>query len=695
MSPFPPSMRRISLIFILALLTSAVTYAQSDTEPPKILSLSISPTSVDVTSSLQTVTLTVHLTDNLSGIDPTFGRGVSFFFTSPSGTQTTSGSPVLQPGVILLDTTLSIIVPVRRYSEPGTWKISALRLGDNAGNTAFLDSSALAAAGLPTSFDVIDATPDMQAPQLASVTLSPSSVDVSAGDSMVTADLALTDNLSGVGWSSFTLQDFELRSPSGKQSRLVSSAEFHLVSGTTTNGVWRATFNIPRYSEPGTWKLSALRLQDIVRNVRAYGPADLAVFGPSTELTVNSSPSDTTPPQLVGMTFTPSFINTSLGPQTVQVEMAIVDDLAGASFRSDTRVSSRGYGTTFLSPSGAQSRHTNSILPTGGEIAPTTGTPTNGTWSFTVTLPQFSEEGTWSASSLVKDRTRNISEYSAADLLALGMPNQLVVIRPSLVVDGSITDPASGGSVSDSTFGSRATLIVPAGVLSQPTSVAIDVLQSPLAVPQPAGFSTAETYFMNIELTPQPTYPLPAPGMTLVLPLRNYQIPGTLLTLFHVDPSTGKLIPYLDGAGQPLGGKVNAGGLTVTFNGVNHFSTVVGLLPDAIRVNVDVKPGEAPNVINRKSKGTIPVAIMSTPTFDVTKANWATLSLSGAGVAQNKKGKWQVSIVDVNGDGLDDVIAHFQTEQLLLGPADTQVVVEGQTADGRRFRGIDSVKILK
>jgi len=49
----------------------------------------------------------------------------------------------------------------------------------------------------------------------------------------------------------------------------------------------------------------------------------------------------------------------------------------------------------------------------------------------------------------------------------------------------------------------------------------------------------------------------------------------------------------------------------------------------------------------------------------------------------------------MNGDGLDDVIAHFQTKQLLLGPTDTQAVVEGQTADGRRFRGTDSVKILK
>ena len=133
----------------------------------------------------------------------------------------------------------------------------------------------------------------------------------------------------------------------------------------------------------------------------------------------------------------------------------------------------------------------------------------------------------------------------------------------------------------------------------------------------------------------------------------------------------------------------------MTFDGVNHFSTIVGLLPNAIHVDVDIKPGETPNVINPGSKGTIAVAIMSTPTFDVTKVDWGTISFSGASVAQNKKGNWQVSMVDMNGDGLDDVIAHFQTKQLLLGPTDTQAVVDGQTADGRRFRSTDSVKILK
>ena len=126
---------------------------------------------------------------------------------------------------------------------------------------------------------------------------------------------------------------------------------------------------------------------------------------------------------------------------------------------------------------------------------------------------------------------------------------------------------------------------------------------------------------MNVELTPNPGYPLPAPGITVIIPLRNYQIPGTTLNLFYVDATTGALLPYLDASGQPLKGIVDPGGLSATFYGVNHFTTIVGLLPDAIHVDVDIKPGETTNVINPDSKGSISVAIMSTPTFDVTKVD--------------------------------------------------------------------------
>jgi hypothetical protein len=125
-------------------------------------------------------------------------------------------------------------------------------------------------------------------------------------------------------------------------------------------------------------------------------------------------------------------------------------------------------------------------------------------------------------------------------------------------VDGTV--PPSGGTVADTTFEDRAELIVPGGVFTQPTAIAIDVLESPLVIPLPTGFSSAETYFVNVQLTPTPAFPLPAPGITVVLPLRNYTIPGTGINLFRIDPVTGNLIPALDISGNPATGLVDPGG---------------------------------------------------------------------------------------------------------------------------------------
>jgi hypothetical protein len=170
-------------------------------------------------------------------------------------------------------------------------------------------------------------------------------------------------------------------------------------------------------------------------------------------------------------------------------------------------------------------------------------------------------------------------------------------------------------------------------------------------------------------------------------------IPGTAIGLFRVDPATGSLTPALDIANNPITGLVDTGGLAATFTGVSRFSTIVGLLPNAIAVTVDIKPGETPNVIDLKSHGTVPVAILSTPTFDVTQVDPAMIRFSGASVARNPKGKFLVSIDDVNEDGLLDVIVHFDVDGLLLKPSDTRGVVEGRTRDARVFRGIDTVQI--
>lgn len=86
-------------------------------------------------------------------------------------------------------------------------------------------------------------------------------------------------------------------------------------------------------------------------------------------------------------------------------------------------------------------------------------------------------------------------------------------------------------------------------------------------------------------------------------------------------------------------------------------------------VLIDIKPGSDPNSINLKSKGVVPLALLSSQDFDATTIfkgeTEPTIYFAGA-----EEVRW--AIEDVNSDGLNDVIFHFETTQLNLDENSTQ-----------------------
>jgi hypothetical protein len=151
----------------------------------------------------------------------------------------------------------------------------------------------------------------------------------------------------------------------------------------------------------------------------------------------------------------------------------------------------------------------------------------------------------------------------------------------SFTVDGTVT-PTTEVTVVDQVVGTTAQVTFPAGIVAEVTQVGIDVLDSPLPVPMPTGFVGPGTRFVSINLSPQPTFPLPSPGLTIVLPLLSAIPPGDEVKLFRFNLATAALVPALDNTGQPIVGTVDSGGLSATFNGVARLSTVVGLVPVAV-----------------------------------------------------------------------------------------------------------------
>lgn len=113
-----------------------------------------------------------------------------------------------------------------------------------------------------------------------------------------------------------------------------------------------------------------------------------------------------------------------------------------------------------------------------------------------------------------------------------------------------------------------------------------------------------------------------------------------------------------------------------------------------LSVAIDIKPGSFPNSINLGSSGTVPVAILSSATFDATTVDPATVTLAGAAVRLTGKGMPIASFRDVNGDGLTDLVVHILTDALHLSCGDTEAVLEGRTFDGQAIRGSDTVRIV-
>ncbi len=117
-----------------------------------------------------------------------------------------------------------------------------------------------------------------------------------------------------------------------------------------------------------------------------------------------------------------------------------------------------------------------------------------------------------------------------------------------------------------------------------------------------------------------------------------------------------------------------------------------------ITVAIDIKPGSASNPLNPRSRGTTPVAILSTESFDASTVDLSTVSLAGAGVVMKKNGAYQAALEDVNGDGRPDLVIHVDTQtsglEALNGYETGTLTLEGRTYSGASIQGSDSVSIM-
>lgn len=224
--------------------TVQITSGVTDVAPPVYVSAHVTPLSVDVSKASAHITAAVRLTDATAVEGATMSiRHVSSGQSYMSSARLASGTP--QNGVWSGTFTLP------RGAAAGTWTISLYPARDTLGNQMrrFTDIRNVQVA----SAVAVDTAP----PVYVSAHVTPTSVNVVNGSATVAAAVRLTDQ---TGVADVTLS---IRHGATGQSYLQSA---RLASGTAQNGVWQASFQIPKGAAPGAWTVTLYPARDTLGN---------------------------------------------------------------------------------------------------------------------------------------------------------------------------------------------------------------------------------------------------------------------------------------------------------------------------------------------------------------------------------------------------------------------------------------------
>jgi hypothetical protein len=224
---------------------------------------------------------------------------------------------------------------------------------------------------------------DTAPPQVTSITIAPASVDITAAPQTITVTLQITDDDSG-----FDFGNLNIFNQAGQQVTGVVFAAAERISGTPLSGTYEVDVTLPRYAAPGNWQAEVLML-DIADNLSVFGPEswhyDYPVPADADFTVVNSGTVDSTPAVISSVALTPSPVSTDGAAAEVTITVTISDDLSG-------------FSSAFIHLLGPDNGANSDIFGyfTGDQRV--SGDALSGTYVATMSLPAYSETGTWTIS---------------------------------------------------------------------------------------------------------------------------------------------------------------------------------------------------------------------------------------------------------------------------------------------------------
>ena len=142
------------------------------------------------------------------------------------------------------------------------------------------------------------------------------------------------------------------------------------------------------------------------------------------------------------------------------------------------------------------------------------------------------------------------------------------------------------------------------------------------------------------------------------------------------------------------GGTLASNTLGLNSNGT-YTLVISGVTPSMLRIEVQVRPGtpseSAP--VNPRSKGNIPVALLSSSEFNPAEIDRQSLRFGARG-DESSLLRCNKDATDMNADGKPDLVCHFDTETAAFKFGDIEGIVSGSLKDGRAFEGRGPLKIV-
>ena len=120
-----------------------------------------------------------------------------------------------------------------------------------------------------------------------------------------------------------------------------------------------------------------------------------------------------------------------------------------------------------------------------------------------------------------------------------------------------------------------------------------------------------------------------------------------------------------------------------SFKGGDYELVLTGIMPSTKQITINIKPGRRSDdsvPLNPRSRGKIPVAILSSPDFNPLSVDVESLRFGATGT-ENSLFKCNSRGADVNGDGRLDLICHFNNQDADFEPGDLEGILTGRLND--------------